>query len=209
VSGLLIDVAGAVADRYAAAPTILFRLRLAEPAGARVEAVALRCQVRIEPQRRRYTRAEEERLLDLFGETPRWGETLRPFLWAHTSTVVGRFEGTTEVDLPMPCTYDFDVAAAKYLHALGDGEVPLLLLFNGTVFTTGGGTLSVEPVPWHREAAFRMPAAVWRETMDRYFPNSGWIRLRRDTLDALQRFRTERALPTWEQAVDALLKEAE
>jgi hypothetical protein len=44
--------------------------------------------------------------------------------------------------------------------------------------------------------------------MDRFFPNSGWLRLPRETIDNLQRFRTERALPTWEQAIEALLKEA-
>ena len=48
--------------------------------------------------------------------------------------MVAGFAGETEVDLPVACTYDFEVAAAKYLHALGDGEVPLLLLFSGTVF---------------------------------------------------------------------------
>ena len=33
---------------------------------------------------------------------------------------------STEVDLPVTCTYDFEVAAAKYLHALDDGEIPLV-----------------------------------------------------------------------------------
>src|SRR4029453_18283308 len=51
-------------------------------------------------------------------------------------------------------------------------------------------------------------ASVWREIMDRFSPGSGWIRVRRDTLDALQRFKAVRALPTWDDALEALFKEA-
>ncbi len=197
-------VLGVEPDPYAAAPTLLFKLKLTETTGARVHTIALRCQLRIEPQRRLYSPAEEERLLAMFGESPRWGDTHKPILWTHASTMVAGFTGAGEVELPVPCTYDFEVSAAKYLHALDDGDVPLVLLFNGTVFSGAG----VEPVPWHKECHFKMPAAVWRQLMDLYFPNSGWIRLRRETLDALERFKTERALPTWEQALEALLKEA-
>jgi hypothetical protein len=205
VSELEFDVVGVAPDRYAAAPTLLFALRIEETSGERVHSVALRCQIRIEPQRRRYSADEEERLLAVFGETPRWGDTLRPFLWTHASTMVPGFTGATECDLPVACTYDFEVAAAKYLHALGpEGEVSLALLFNGTVFSSSG----VEPVPWHKECRFAMPAGAWRSLMDLYFPNSGWIRLGRETLDDLERFKATRALPTWEQAIAALLKEA-
>jgi hypothetical protein len=44
--------------------------------------------------------------------------------------------------------------------------------------------------------------------MDAYFPGSAFIRVRRDTLDDLQRFRALRGLPTWDQAFAQLLKEA-
>ncbi len=204
MSDIDFEVLGVKPDPYAAAPTLLFGLKLTELTGQVVHSVSLRCQIRIEPQMSRYEPAEEERLLALFGETPRWGDTLKPFLWTHASTMVAGFSGTTEVDLPVPCTYDFEVSAAKYLHALGDGDVPLVLLFNGTVFSASG----VEPVPWHKEAHCKMPAVVWRQLMDLYFPNSGWIRLRRDTLDELERFKADRALPTWEQAMEVLLKGA-
>jgi hypothetical protein len=128
--------------------------------------------------------------------------------FATVSLMVPSFTGSTEIDLPVPCTYDFEVAASKYLHALGDGEVPLLLLFSGTVFTKGLSGFSVDQVPWHKEATYRLPVAVWREIMDRFFPGAGWIRVRRDTLDALQRFKAVRALPTWDDALEALFKEA-
>ena len=122
-------------------------------------------------------------------------------------TVTG-FTGSTEVDLHVACTYDFEIAGTKYLHVLQDGEIPIVLLFAGTVFTNGTAGFAAEPVAWDQEASFRLPVVVWRATMDHYFPNSGWIRMSRDTLDALARFKSDRALPTWDQAFAQLLKEA-
>ena len=208
MSELVFDCLDAQPERYAAAPSISFRLRIAETTGGDIHALALRCQIRIEPQRRRYSRAEELRLLDLFGETARWGDTLKPMQFANVSAMVPRFKGSTEIDLPVPFTYDFEVATSKYFHALEDGQIPLLLLFSGTVFSKGPAGLSVNQVPWHKEAEYRLPVRVWTELMDIYFPNSGWIRMRRDTLDALQDFKARRALPTWDQAFATLLTEA-
>ena len=205
---LAFEVVSSRAEPHAAVPTIMLRLRVEEADGFSVHALALRCQIRIEPQRRRYSPAEESRLYELFGETPQWGDSLRPFLWTHVSTTIGKFDGVTEFDLPVECTYDFDVAGAKYLHALTDGEIPLLLLFSGTVFTRGELGFSAEPLSWSLEASHKMPVSVWRAMMDLYFPNSGWIRVQRDTLDTLQRFRARRGLPTWDQAFEQLLKEA-
>jgi len=208
VTALTISVLSAQPDPYAAVPTLLLRLRLEAPEAEPVHAIVLKAQIRIEPQRRRYSPAEEERLLELFGEGPQWGESLRPFLWTHVTTTVAAFTGTTEIDLPVPCTYDFEVAAAKYLHSLGDGEVPLVLLFNGTVFSYRDGGLVVQPVAWNVEADHRLPVSVWRATMDTFFPNSGWIRLQRETIDALTRYKADRALTSWEDAFEQLLKEA-
>jgi hypothetical protein len=121
--------------------------------------------------------------------------------------MVPGFTGETEADLVVPCTYDMDVAASRYLAALTGGEVPLLMLFSGTAFTGAGG-FQVEPVPWDREAPFRMPVAVWREMVEQHFPGCGWIRLPRDTMDALLAYRSRRALPSWEATVGALLDES-
>jgi hypothetical protein len=206
MTALSLAVIGAGPEPHAAAPTIVFRLQVRETSGADVHAMILRAQIRIEPQRRRYSPEEESRLFELFGASPQWGDSLRPFLWAHALGATPGFSGETEVDLPVECTYDFEVAAAKYLHSLRDGEIPLLFLFSGTVFWRGPDGLAVEPVGWQQEASYRLPARVWRDTMDRYFPNSGWIRLDRDVLDALQAYRAAQALPTWDQAVEMLLK---
>ncbi len=208
MTGLAFEVLDARAERYAAQPTIVLRLRVTAQGDEPVHAVALQCQIRIEPQRRRYEAAEEERLVELFGPPTRWGETLRPFLWTHVATTLAGFRSSSEVDLPVPCTYDMEVAGTKYLHALADGGVvPLILLFSGTTFGLSGTALSVAPVPWHEEASYRLPVTVWREMMDLYFPNSGWVMVSRPTLDALTRFKAARALATWDQAFERLLKE--
>lgn len=195
-------------ERYAAAPTLLFRLRIDESDGRRVRAVALRCQIRIEPSRRGYGEQEGERLLELFGERGRWGDTVKPFQFANTSTVVASFTGSIEVDITVPCSYDLEVTAGRYFHALEDGEIPFILLFSGTIFGDGENGMWIEQVPWHAEARYKMPVAVWREMMDVHFPGSGWLRLRRDTIDALAEFRASRALPTWDDAVIAVLDAA-
>jgi hypothetical protein len=201
-------VTGARAEPHAAVPTLCFGLAIEAAGGARVESIALRCQIRIEPHRRRYSRGEEQRLTELFGETARWGDTLKPFLWTHASMIVPRFAGTTEVELPVPVTYDLEVAAGKYFHALEDGQVPALFLFSGTLFAEGPTGLCIRQVPWDREASYRLPVRVWRELMDAYFPGAGWLRLRRDTLDGLQKAKVRRALATWDDVVVALLRDA-
>jgi hypothetical protein len=195
---------------HSAAPQLIFKLAISDAAGAEatpIPAVALRCQVRIEPARRRYVAAEQEGLLDLFGEPSRWGQTLKSLLWTQTGLVVPPFTGRTVVDLPVPCTYDFNIAATKYFHALEDGEVPLCLLFSGTIFYVeeDGGPLQVSPISWEKEAVFRLPVRVWKEMMELYYPNTNWLCLRRDVFDLLYQYRRRLGLPTWEQALERLL----
>ncbi len=185
------EVLDARAEPYAAVPTIMLRTRITEHTGATVHALALRCQIRIEPQRRRYEHEEEQRLVELFGEPNRWGDSLRPFLWTHVATTVTTFTGETEIDLPMTCTYDFEIASTKFLHSLDDGEVPLVLLFAGSAFTRNETGMNVAPVAWHADTTFRLPVAVWRQMMDVYFPNSGWVMLSRDVLDKLTQYKAD------------------
>ena len=73
---------------YAAAPLLNFSLNISDAGQVEpdvdpqaIHAVALRCQIRIEPGKRRYVPAEQDRLLDLFGPPSRWGQTLRTMLW--------------------------------------------------------------------------------------------------------------------------------
>ncbi|WP_410668194.1 DUF6084 family protein [Amycolatopsis sp. cmx-4-68] len=191
--------------KYAAAPTLAFKLRISELTGQPVHAMVLRVQIRIEPQRRRYADEESELLTHLFGDRSRWGETLKPFQFTTVSVTVPGFAGATEVDAEVPCTYDLEVAAGKYFHALTEGVVPMVLLFSGTVFGKGGPGFWVEQVPWHTQAEYRMPVTVWDELMTRYFPNVAWIKLPRETVDALLKYKAQHAIPTWEAAVEQLL----
>ncbi|MFF0754178.1 DUF6084 family protein [Streptomyces sp. NPDC004267] len=201
------DCTGVRADAYAAGPTLVFRLRITATGGTRVHAMALRCQIRLEPARRGYDDDEAAALSDLFGERSRWGSSLNPVQFAQASVMVPGFTGTIETDLVVPCTYDTDIAASRYFRALRDGDVPLLLLFSGTAFTGAGG-FHVEPVPWDKEVLHRMPVKVWHEMIDQHFPGCGWIRLPGDAMDALLAYRSRRALPSWQATVDSLLEAA-
>jgi hypothetical protein len=202
------SIVDAFPQPHAATPLLMFRLRIDESDDTPIHAMALRCQIQIEPRQRRYDSGEEGKLIELFAEPARWGDTLRSLLWTHVAVMVPGFCGSTEIDLPVPCTYDFDVVASKYLHALDNGDVPLLFLFNGTVFSRGTNGFSVEQISWENEASYRLPVRVWRDLMDRYFPASAWIRLRRDSFDALYGYKCRRALTSWEDAIDALLEES-
>lgn len=208
---LSFQVEGAEAVSFAASPLLAFKLRITNAfTEERVQTVALRCQLQIEVTRRKYDAGEQERLLDLFGEPERWSRTLRAMLWTHASVIVTPFQAHTLVDLPVPCTFDFNVAAAKYFAGLEDGEVPLNLMFSGTVFyETADGALQVEQIPWDREAKYRLPVRVWKEMMEHYYPNSAWLCLRRDIFDRLNLYKMRRGIPTWEQALDSLLPAAD
>lgn len=202
---LALRIDDVVATRYAAAPLLTARVQIDEGSRARVHAIALRCQVTIEPQRRAYDADETVGLADQFGARERWSQTLKPFSWMQCSTLVQGFSGSTMIELPMPVTYDLEVTASKYLHQLEGGEVPLRFMFSGTCFTRGETGFAVEQVPWHLEDAYRMPVTVWRECMDLYFPGTGWLRLERDTLAALTRYKAEHGLTTWDSVLDHLL----
>jgi hypothetical protein len=194
-------------QRFTAAPTLLFKLRIANAvANETVHSVALRCQIQMEVTRRQYSENDQRHLRDLFGEPERWGQTLKNMLWTHASVVAPAFQDSIVVDLPVPCTFDFNVAATKYFHGLADGDVPLNFLFSGTSFyADGAGSLQVAPIPWDKEARFRFPVKAWHEMMDIYYPNSAWLCLRRDVFQRIYQYKVERGIPTWEQAFESML----
>lgn len=203
------SVESAAAVTFAASPLLSFKLRIRNvKSEERIQSVALRCQVQIETTKRNYSGTEQSQLFELFGEPERWGRTLRSMLWAHTSAMVGSFENETVVDLPVPCTFDFNIAATKYFAGLADGFVPLNLMFSGTVFFAEGNGLQVDQIPWDKEAQFRMPICVWREMMDHYYPNTAWLCLRRDLFDRLSRYKIANAMTTWEQVFEALIPDS-
>lgn len=206
---LSFDVLDVVADRFAAIPTLVARMRLAEVTGATVHLLALRTQIRIQAHRRRYEPAEQERLVEQFGTPERWSDTLRPFTWTHVATMVKGFEGNIEFEMQIPCTYDLEVLGSRYFEALDSGEVPLEFLFSGTIVCKGDTGFSITQVPWHKEAPYQFPVTVWRELMDAYFPNAGWLRLHRDTIRDLVAYKGRHSIPTWDQTFSELLGRAE
>ena len=204
---LRLTIEGAEAVQYAAAPLLAFKLRIAnDPSEQLIHTVALRAQIQLEVTRRKYDANEQTRLLDLFGEPDRWGQTLRNMLWTHASVVVPRFTGSVLTDIPVPCTFDFNVAATKYFHGLTSGDLPLCFQFSGTVFyQSEDGTLQVAPISWDKEAKYRLPEKVWKDLMDVYYPNSAWLALQRDTFEKLYQYKVREGIPTWEEVLERAL----
>lgn len=192
---------------HAAVPTLRFGLEIGTiGAAAEVRSVALSVEVRIAATRRRYEERERERLVALFGQPEEWGRNLRTLHWTALTVHVPPFTGTTEVELPITCTYDLEVAASRYFDALDEGEIPLEFLFSGTVFYAGAdGRLQVGRIGWDKDCSYRLPVSAWRAMIDRYFPDSAWIRLRRPEFDRLVAYKARHTLPTWEQVFEKLL----
>lgn len=196
---------------FAATPLLAFRLALTNDlAEQTIHTVVLRAQIQIDVTRRHYSPQEQEHLGDLFGDPRRWSQTLRNMLWTHASVVVPEFKKETVIDLPVPCTFDFNVAATKYFDGLRNGDLPLIFLFSGTVFYENeAGSLQAAPIPWDKEAKFRMPVKTWHDLIESYYPNSAWLSLRKDVFDRLYQYKVRRGIPTWEQTLERVLAAVE
>lgn len=192
---------------FSVVPQLAFKLAVSNNvSGESIHTAVLRCQIQIDVTRRKYQPEEEAKLRDLFGESSRWGQTLRALLWTHTSVVLTPFVGRTVNSVLVPCTYDFTVASTKYFNGLISGEIPLTFLFSGTIFyENAAGALQVAPISLDKEARFRLPVRVWKELMQVYYPNVAWLNLRQDVFDRLYDYKVARGIPTWEQALESVL----
>src|SRR5581483_11506849 len=138
------DIIDAIAEAHAASPMIRLRMRVREvdqavqtladgprvfAQVARVDAIAMRVQVQIDPARRVYSENEKALFGQLFGPRERWAHSVRPMQWADLGITVGRFTGEGTFEIPIPCSYDLHVASSKYLSALEDGTIPIRLFF--------------------------------------------------------------------------------
>lgn len=201
-------IEGAEVAKFAASPQINLKLRITNlDPGKTIQSIALRGQIQIEVTRRRYKPEDQEKLRDLFGEPDRWSQTLKNLLWTHVSVNVPAFQSDTVADVPVPCTFDFNVGATKYFHGLSEGEVPLNVMFSGTVFySEGSAPMQVAPISWDKEAHFNLPVSVWRDMMDAYYPGSAWLCLRRDVFERLYDYKVRHGIPTWEAAFESMLE---
>jgi hypothetical protein len=207
VPDLHFSIEGADVVQFAAAPLLSFKVRIINNTSEEiVHTIALRAQIQIEVTRRKYSPDEQSRLQDLFGEPDRWGQTLRNMLWTHANVTVPRFNGSVLAEIPVPCTFDFNVGATKYFHGLTSGDLPLCFQFSGSVFYQDENeALQVAPISWDKEAKYRLPVKVWKDLINIYYPNSAWLALRKDTFEKLYQFKMREGIPTWEEAVERAL----
>jgi hypothetical protein len=205
---LAFAVTGARALPGAAVPTIALTLAIEKLAGAPVRSLTVAVRVDIAPARRAYDAREQARLSPLYGAPGQWDATLAALPWARTTVLVGPFSDRARAEAILPCSYDFEVAGARYLHALGDGDIPVELMFSGTIlYTDAARGVQAAPIPWDHEATYRVPVAVWRAAVRGVFGDSAWVRLPRPTFDRLCAYRTRIAAPDWGTAIEALLEE--
>jgi len=199
-------IEGAAHLAFAATPTMVFAASAIEPSRHAIQSIALSVQVMIDPARRGYDPDTRERLAELFGPPASWTPSTQGLAWTRVAAQVPGFTGSTTFALELPCTYDLEVAAAKYFYALADGFVPLSFHFSGTVFYRGSdGRLQVVPVPWSSSAQFQMPVATWRAMIAEHYPGGGWIRISDETLAALNARRAARGLPSFDACIEELL----
>ncbi len=205
---LSFEVISAEVAAYSVIPLLIFKMRIVnEFEEEQIQNISLKSQIMLTVTQRRYSAEEKAKLKELFGEPERWGTTLRTFLWTNVSTVVPRFSGSTIIELPVPCSYDFEVVSTKYFNALEDGEIPLNFLFSGTIFYEGeAGDLQIGQIPWSKEANYRLPVALWKDAIATAFPNTAWIRLQKDVFDQLYQYKITHGLITWEEVLAHLLR---
>lgn len=195
-------IAGAGAKQHAASPTISFDVHVSSTES--VEAMVLRAEIRIEPQWREYDPEEQRLLDDIFGAPERWGTTLRALTWADVPAIVTGFNGETQTRIDVPCTYDFDVTATRFFHALSGGDVPVRMFFSGAIFYAGASGFWCERVPWSAEAAYRMPAGVWRDAMRACYGSDAVLRVKEETLQQLHRLRALSGALSWDALFERL-----
>jgi hypothetical protein len=196
---------------YAAVPTISARLQITNGvANETIQSISLNCQLQLRPLTRAYSALEEARLLDLFGERERWAQTMKPLHWTNLVVKIPPFSGETTVELSLPCSLDFDVAANKYFYGLDTGSIDVAVMFSGTVFYTGEqGSMQIFQIPWDREAHFRLPVETWKAAIDAHYLDTMWLRLPRDTFDRLYRYKVAQSIPFWGDVLNRLLDQAE
>ncbi len=200
------EVTGAHVPVLAAAPTLAFDVAVEDPSERQVFTIALAVQIAIEPAERRYDEETRARLTELLGDPSRVGAPVRTIPWARADVLVQPFRGSTQVSVPVPCGYDLEIAANNYFRSLGDGEVPLLFHFNGSVYFAGeDGRMQIVQISWEESSSYRMPFAVWRGMIDSFYPNRGWVPAGEETIERLRRYKVEQGLPSYEAALERLL----
>ncbi len=195
---------------FAAAPTMIFSAAVSEPSGLPIQSIALSVQVMIDPARRGYDPETRERLAELFGPPASWTPSTQGLSWARVAAVIPSFTESATFAIEVPCTYDLEVAAAKYFYALEDGFAPLSFHFYGSIFyRNADGVLQMVPVSWSASAQFSMPVRAWQKMIAEHYPGGGWIRVHERTLAILNERRARRGLPSFDACIEELLENSD
>ena len=146
---------------FAAAPTLVVQAarKNAEP-DETIHTVVLRARSRLKSTRRRYSDAEKASCSICSAS-----RTLEPDAALHAVDPRQRRYSRRSPAAPWPICRCLAPSISmspppNISTASRDGEIPLNLLFSGTVFyARPDGTLQVAPIPWDKETRFRLPVA--------------------------------------------------
>jgi hypothetical protein len=189
-----------------ATPTLSFAVGVRDGSGAPIQMIALTILITIEPGLRAYGPEDRERLVELFGEPERWGSTASALRWTQVETVVPAFTSRATHTFTVQCTYDHEIAAAKYFGGVAEGSYPLRFHFNGTTYYQGlDGRPQMVPLAWDRSTRFELPVRTWRRMIESHYPRGGWVRIGEETLQRLGRHKAATGAPTIDDAIGALL----
>lgn len=200
------EVLGVKPVEATAGPELEFEVRISDASMRAVHVAALTAVIEIEAAHRSYDDGERERLGELFGVGSGWDASAVNIRLARAGALVHSFTGEGRFTISVPCGYDLEVASTKYVYSLSEGEVPLRLHFNGTVFYRDeGGGLQIVPVPWDRSIRFRMPVESWRAAIEAHYPHAGWVAVEHETLERLRTYKVDSGQPSFSAAIEALL----
>lgn len=149
----------------------------------------LRCQLQIEPVRRRYNPQEQQRLIELFGEPERWSQTLRPLLWENLTVSVPGFIGSTMHLRHQPGHHQVRLRPRRR-------RVSPQPALRRNRLSPGPRRPPGQQIPWSSEARYRLPLRVWKQMMDSFYPDGRWLYLRRDSFDSLYDYKTRHGIST-------------
>ena len=156
MSELAFTIVDARVEPYAVIPTLVFRSKSPRARASRF--MRSRCAARSRSSRGNGAIASAKKSARLSFSARRIAGVIpcARCLWTQVSLMVPGFDDKTMIDVPITCTYDFEVVAAKYLAvARRRRSAAACFLFSGTIFARGQLGFSVEQISWEKEAKFR------------------------------------------------------
>ena len=143
--------------------------------------IALRCQINVDPARRRYD-ADPASDCPSCSESPSGGARRPRASCGRASTCSSRASKARPTSTSRcPAATTSRSRPPDISRGLSDGAVPLSFHLSGSVFyKTSSGELRITQVPWDIDVRYELPLAVWTDMMEHHYPEEWLGALRRE-----------------------------